>query len=85
MKTLGFTICDTRRQAGLECRAQIFTPLLCTRPFKDLRMSARYQHLSPAFLAEAVGRLDAVFGEYRYQVVSAPKLLALAATSSSSE
>jgi len=28
---------------------------------KDLRMAARYQHLSPAFLAEAVRRLDAVF------------------------
>jgi integrase len=25
---------------------------------KDLRMAARYQHLSPAFLAEAVARLD---------------------------
>ena len=41
---------------------------------KDLRMAARYQHLSPAFLAEAVGKLDAVFGlkkdenqEERYQ------------------
>jgi integrase len=33
---------------------------------KDLRMAARYQHLSPAFLAEAVGRLDSIFGEYRY-------------------
>lgn len=30
---------------------------------KDLRMAARYQHLSPAFLADAVGKLDAVFGE----------------------
>jgi integrase len=29
---------------------------------KDLRMAARYQHLSPAFLAEAVGKLDSVFG-----------------------
>src|SRR5262249_12625868 len=29
---------------------------------KDLRQAARYQHLSPAFLAEAVGKLDAVFG-----------------------
>lgn len=29
---------------------------------KDLRMAARYQHLSPAFLADAVGRLDEVFG-----------------------
>jgi len=29
---------------------------------KDLRMAARYQHLSPAFLAEAVKGLDAVFG-----------------------
>jgi integrase len=28
---------------------------------KDLRMAARYQHLSPAFLAEAVNRLDGVF------------------------
>jgi integrase len=30
---------------------------------KDLRMAMRYQHLSPAFLAEAVGRLDGVFGD----------------------
>lgn len=44
---------------------------------KDLRMAARYQHLSPAFLAEAVGKLDAVFGslktengEKRYQDVT---------------
>jgi integrase len=29
---------------------------------KDLRMAARYQHLSPAFMAEAVGRLDPFFG-----------------------
>ena len=28
---------------------------------KDLRMAARYQHLSPAFLADAVNRLDGVF------------------------
>lgn len=28
---------------------------------KDLRMAARYQHLSPAFLADAVARLDLVF------------------------
>jgi integrase len=30
---------------------------------KDLRMATRYQHLSPGFLGDAVGRLDAVFGE----------------------
>ena len=42
---------------------------------KDLRMAARYQHLSPAFLAEAVGRLDTVFGELRYQDVTVPKML----------
>jgi integrase len=29
---------------------------------KGLRMAALYQHLSPAFLAEAVGKLEAVFG-----------------------
>jgi integrase len=29
---------------------------------KDLATAKRYQHLSPAFLAEAVGKLDAVFG-----------------------
>ena len=28
---------------------------------KDLRMAARYQHLSPTFLSEAVNRLDAVY------------------------
>jgi integrase len=42
---------------------------------KDLRMAARYQHLSPSFLAEAVGRLDAVFGPLRYQDVTAPERL----------
>jgi integrase len=44
---------------------------------KDLRMAARYQHLSPDFLANAVGRLDAVFGELRYQDVTTPKALIL--------
>jgi hypothetical protein len=28
---------------------------------KDLRMAARYQHLSPAFLSDAVARLDAAY------------------------
>ena len=46
---------------------------------KDLRMAARYQHLSPQFLAEAVGRLDSVFGSLRYQDVTAPKMLEAAA------
>lgn len=30
---------------------------------KDLRMAARYQHLSPTFLSDAVNRLDLVFGD----------------------
>ena len=29
---------------------------------KDLRMTARYSHLSPDFMAQAVGKLDSVFG-----------------------
>lgn len=29
---------------------------------KDMRMAARYQHLSPAFMADAVASLDGVFG-----------------------
>jgi integrase len=40
---------------------------------KDLRMAARYQHLSPTFLAEAVNRLDTVFEDLRYPGVTAPK------------
>jgi integrase len=42
---------------------------------KDLRMASRYQHLSPSFLAEAVSKLDSVFGTVCYQDVTAPKLL----------
>ena len=42
---------------------------------KDLRMAARYQHLSPAFLAEAVNRLDAVFGDLSHHSVTTPKAL----------
>jgi integrase len=38
---------------------------------KDLRMAARYQHLSPQFLSEAVRTLDGVFGDLRYQGVTA--------------
>lgn len=42
---------------------------------KDLRMAARYQHLSPAFLADAVGKLDQVFGPERYPGVTEQKQL----------
>ena len=42
---------------------------------KDLRMATRYQHLSPGFLAEAVGRLDGVLGEFRYPGVTKEKAL----------
>ena len=41
---------------------------------KDLRMAARYQHLSPEFLADAVGRLDKAF-ELCHQYVTDPKEL----------
>ena len=51
---------------------------------KDLRMVVRYQHLSPAFLADAFGKLDAVFVGVCYQDVTSPKAitseLALSAT-----
>ena len=42
---------------------------------RDLRMAARYQHLSPAFLADAVNRLDAVFGDLSHHSVTTPKAL----------
>jgi integrase len=42
---------------------------------KDLRMAARYQHLSPEFLSEAVTRLDGVFGPLRPQGVPGQKAL----------
>ena len=38
---------------------------------KDLRMAARYQHLSPAFLADAVARLDTIFDLPRHHSVTA--------------
>ena len=37
---------------------------------KDLRMAARYQHLSAEFLGAAVGRLDAIFGEPKQLVAT---------------
>ena len=42
---------------------------------KDLRMAARYQHLSPAFLGEGVNRLDSVFGNLSYPGVTTPQTL----------
>ena len=49
---------------------------------KDLRMAARYQHLSPAFLARAVETLDSVFEVPCYPAVTGTKQLTdgLAAT-----
>jgi hypothetical protein len=41
----------------------------------DLRMVARYQHLSTTFLGEAVNRLDTVFGNLCYQDVTVRKQL----------
>ncbi|HEX5734311.1 MAG TPA: tyrosine-type recombinase/integrase [Blastocatellia bacterium] len=42
---------------------------------KDLRMAARYQHLSLAFLADAVGRLDEIFADACHQNVTSPEAL----------
>ena len=42
---------------------------------KDLRMAARYQHLSPAFLGEAAGKLDGVFGDLSPHSVPGQKLI----------
>ena len=42
---------------------------------KDLRMAARYQHLNPAFLRQAAGKLDEVFGDLSHQSVPGQKLL----------
>jgi integrase len=42
---------------------------------KDLRMAARYQHLSPTFLADAVRRLDGVFGDSCYPGVTDERVL----------
>lgn len=42
---------------------------------KDLRMAARYQHLSPKFLAVAVATLDSVFEVPCYPGVTAGKEL----------
>jgi hypothetical protein len=40
-----------------------------------LRMAARYQHLSPAFMADAVAKLDAVFDAERHHSVTEVKML----------
>jgi site-specific recombinase XerD len=41
---------------------------------KDLRMAARYEHLSPGFLSDAVGGLDKTFAEC-HQYVTVQKTL----------
>jgi len=42
---------------------------------KDLRMAARYQHLSSSYLARAASGLDEVFGDLRYQGVTEVEVL----------
>lgn len=40
-------------------------------------MATRYQHLSPAFLADDVNRLDAVFGDLSHRSVTTPQAILL--------
>jgi len=78
LKIADFHFHDLRHTAASWLRmkgADIHTVALLLE-HKDLRMAARYQHLSPAFLAEAVSRLDDAFGtELCHQSVTAPKAL----------
>jgi len=46
----------------LRARAKQITTVAQLLGHKRLRMAARYQHLSPAFLADAVGRFDVFSG-----------------------
>jgi integrase len=64
MKIMDFRFHDLRHTAASWMRmsgADIHT-VAQLLGHKNLRMAARYQHLSPQFLADAVGKLDAVFG-----------------------
>ena len=42
---------------------------------KDIRMTARYSHLNPAFLGETIAKLDGVFDNLRCQDVASKKQL----------
>ncbi|MGH9603863.1 MAG: site-specific integrase [Terriglobales bacterium] len=78
LKIADFRFHDLRHTAASWLRmkgADIHTVTLLLG-HKDLRMAARYQHLSPAFLAEAVGRLDEAFGEEKcHPRVTVPRRL----------
>ena len=77
LEILNFRFHDLRHTAASRLRMQgadIHT-VAQLLGHKDLRMAARYQHLSPAFLAEAVNRLDAVFGDLSHHSVTTPKAL----------
>lgn len=41
----------------------------------DIRMTARYSHLNPAFLGETIAKLDGVFDNLRCQGVASKELL----------
>lgn len=85
LKIADFRFHDLRHTAASWLRmsgADIHTVALLLG-HKDLRMAARYQHLSPAFLVEAVRKLDGVFGELRYQDVTAPQISLLSAAANS--
>jgi integrase len=68
--TIRHTIASWLRMQGADIHTVAF--LL---GHKDLRMAARYQHLSKQFPANAVRGLDEVFGRLRYQDVTEPAVL----------
>ncbi len=59
----GSTTSDTRPRRGSRKQGADIRTVAQLLLHKDLRMAARYQHLSPAFLADAVKKLDRIFGE----------------------
>ena len=69
-KISDFRFHDLRRTAASWMRmkgADIHTVALILG-HKDLRMAARYQHLSPAFLSDAVKLLDGAYSESQEMV-----------------
>ncbi|NOT62418.1 MAG: site-specific integrase [Acidobacteria bacterium] len=75
LKIENFRLHDLRHTAASWLRmsgADIHTVALVLG-HKDLRMTARYSHLSPDYLADAMGKLDGVFGAYRDHSVTKEK------------
>ena len=74
LRTSASMICDTQQPVGCGCRGAYIHSAAQVLGHKDIRMAARYQHLTPGHLGDTVKGIDALVeqGSRHHSVAELP-------------